>query len=91
MYFNITFLLTLFIYSRGMVAQCLERRTDDRDARSSNPAGGTSLRNCGNSVYPTLPVSFGGDTKSSRFLLCGVHARRNNRSHKEGKYMCNLS
>ena len=28
----------------------------------SNPAGGTSLRNFGNSVYPALPVSFGGES-----------------------------
>ena len=27
----------------------------------------------GNSVYPTLPVSFGGDTKSSWSLLSGVY------------------
>ena len=33
------------------------------------------LRNFGNSVYPTLPVSFGGDTKSRRSLLSGVYAR----------------
>ena len=30
----------------------------------SNPATVTSLRNFGNSVYPALPVSFGGDTKA---------------------------
>ena len=34
-----------------------------------------SLRNFGNSVYPSLPVSFGGDTKSRRSLLSGVYAR----------------
>ena len=41
----------------------------------SNPAAETSPRNFGNSVYPALPVSFGGDTKSRRSLLCGVYAR----------------
>ena len=41
----------------------------------SNPATVTSLRNFGNSVYPALPVSFGGDTKSRRSLLSGVYAR----------------
>ena len=44
------------------VAQWLECRTSDRGVLGSNPAVGTSLRNFGNSVYPTLPVSFGGDT-----------------------------
>ena len=29
----------------------------------SNPAAATSLQNFSNSVYPALPVSFGGDTK----------------------------
>ena len=40
-----------------------------------NHATATSLRNFGNSVYPALPVSFGGDTKSSRPLLSGVYGR----------------
>ena len=53
----------------------LERRTGDRVVLGSSPAGGTSLRNFGNSVHPTLPVSFGGDTKSRRSLLSGVYAR----------------
>ena len=38
-----------------------QRRNGDRVVLGLNPAGGTSLRNFGNSVYPTLPVSFGGD------------------------------
>ena len=42
----------------------------------------TSLRNFGNSVYPALPVSFGGDTKSRRSLLSGVYARGSKRSHQ---------
>ena len=42
----------------------------------SNPAVATSLQNFGKiSVYPTLPVSFGRDTKSSRAILSGVYAR----------------
>ena len=41
----------------------------------SNPAAATSLRNFGNSVYPALPVFFGGDTKSRRSLLSGFYAR----------------
>ena len=48
----------------------------------SNPAMVTSLRNFGNSVYPALPVSFGGDTKSRRSLLSGVYARGSKRSHQ---------
>ena len=40
------------------------------------------LRNFGNSVYPALPVSFGGDTKSRRSLLSGVYARGSKRSHQ---------
>ena len=53
----------------------LEHRTRDRVVLGSNPDGGTSLRNFGNSVYPALPVSFGGDNKSRRSLLSGVYAR----------------
>ena len=48
----------------------------------SNPTTVTSLRNFGNSVYPALPVSFGGDTKSRRSLLSGVYARGSKRSHQ---------
>ena len=36
------------------------------------PLRKTSLRNFGNSIYPALPVSFGGDTKIRRSLLSGV-------------------
>ena len=43
----------------------LERWTGDRTVRGSNPtAENFSLRNFVNSVYPALPVSFGGDTKT---------------------------
>ena len=44
------------------VAQWLERWTSDRGVLGSNPAGGTSLWQF--RLNPTLPVSFGGDTKS---------------------------
>ena len=61
----------------------LERWTGDRTVRGSNPAAENfSLRNFGNSVYPALPVSFGGDTKSRRSLLSGVYARGSKRSHQ---------
>ena len=57
----------------------------------SNPAAATLLRNFGNSIYPALPVSFGGDTKSRRSLLSGVYARGSKRSHQSALEMCNLS
>ena len=69
-----------------MGGQCpsgLERWLELATGRSrpgSNPAAATSLRNFGNSV--SLPVSFGGDTKSRRSLLSGVHARGRKRFHK---------
>ena len=40
----------------------LERWPGDWVVLGSNPAAATSLRNFGNSVDPTLPMSFGGDT-----------------------------
>ena len=55
-----------------VVAQWLERRTGDPGVLGSNPAGGTLLRSCGNFVYPTLSVSFGGDNKHGLSLLSGV-------------------
>ena len=58
----------------------LERWTGDRTVRGSNPTvENFSLRNFANSVYPALPVSFGGDTKSRRSLLSGVYARGSKR------------
>ena len=48
----------------------------------SNPTAETLLRNFGNSVYPALSVSFGGDTKIRRSLLSGVYARGSKRSHQ---------
>ena len=46
------------------------------------------LRNFGNSVYQTLPVSFGGETKTSKsrqFLLFGVYAKESKIPHTWGK------
>ena len=63
----------------------LEHWTGDRTIQGSNPtAENFSLRNFANSVYPALPVSFGGDTKSRRrrSLLSGVYARGSKRSHQ---------
>ena len=42
----------------------VDLRTGNRVVLGSNHAGGTSLRNFDNSVYPALPASFLGDTKS---------------------------
>ena len=67
----------------------LERWTGDRVVLGSNHAAVTSLRNFGNSVYPALPVSFGGDTKSRHSLLPGVFARGSKISHQSALEMCN--
>ena len=48
----------------------------------SNPTAENFASEHGNSVYPALPVSFGGDTKSRRSLLSGVYARGSKRSHQ---------
>ena len=45
----------------------------------------------GNSVYPGLPVSFGGDTVSRWPILSGVYARGSKRPHQSALEMCNLS
>ena len=64
----------------------LERWTGDQVVLGSNPAAATSLRNFGNSIYPILPVTFGGDTnkntKSRLSLLSGVYAKGSKRSHR---------
>ena len=65
--------------------------TGDRVVLGSNPAAATSLRNFGNSVYPTLLVSFRGDTKSRWSLLSGVYARESKRSHQSALETCNSS
>ena len=69
----------------------LERWTGDRMVLCLNPAAATSLRNFGISVYPALPVSFGGDIKSRRSLLSGVYVRGSKISHQSALEMCNLS
>ena len=61
-----------------------ERRTGDKVALGSNPADADSLQNFGNSDYPALPVSFGGDTSSH--LSC-VYARGSEKSYTGGKYV----
>ena len=53
-----------------------------RSRLGSNPAATTSLRNFGNSVYPTSPVSFGGDTKICRSLLSGVYCQGSKITHQ---------
>ena len=68
----------------------LERWTVDRVVLGSNPAAATSLRTFGNSVYPALPLSFGGYTKSRRSLLSGVYARGSKRSHQSALEVCKL-
>ena len=53
-----------------------------RYGSGSNPAAEILLWNFGNSVYPALPVSFGGDTQSRGSLVSGVYARGSKRSHQ---------
>ena len=66
----------------------LERWTGDRAVLGSNPDAASSLLNFGNSIYPALQVSFGGDTKSLRSLLTGVYARGSKRSHQSALETC---
>ena len=68
------------------MAQWLERATDNRVRILLRPFG-----NFGNFLYPTLPVSFGRDTKSRWSFLYGVYARGSKRSHQSALEMCNLS
>ena len=53
----------------------------------SNPTEAASLRNFGNSVYPALPVSFGGDTKKpsvpSIWCICQGRNKRSRQSALE--------
>ena len=69
----------------------LDHWTGDRVVLGLNPAAAISLQNFGNSIYPALPVSFGGDNKSCQSLLSGVYARGSKRSHQSALEMCNLS
>ena len=54
----------------------------DGPGRVRIPLRKNLLRNFGNSVYRTLPVSFRGDAKSRRPLLSGVYARGSKRSNQ---------
>ena len=73
----------------GAVAQWLERATDNRVVAGWNPA--EAVWKLGNFLYPwpTLPVSFGRDTKSRWSLLSGVYARGSKRPHQSALEMCN--
>ena len=51
----------------------VERRAFGRGDRGSKPP--PPFRNLGNFVHPTLPLSFGRDSKSRWSLLSGVYAR----------------
>ena len=53
----------------------LDRLTGDRVVMGSDLADAYSLRKFGNSIYPTLSMSFGGYTKNRRSLQSGVYAR----------------
>ena len=74
-------IITKTTYSWGAVAQWLELRTGDRGVLVRIMA--EQLRNFGNSIYPTLPLSFGGDTKSHRSLLSGDYATILKLNHSE--------
>ena len=62
-------------YRGGAVAEwvrALDWRPDGPGFESHCGKLFASLRNFGNSVYPALPVSFGGDTKNRRSLLSAI-------------------
>ena len=60
----------------------LKRLTGDWVVLGSNTALATSLWNFGNSVYPALPVSFGGDTSTSSTLYSAPSYSRITRREK---------
>ena len=60
-------------------SRVVERRAFGRRDQGSIPP--PPFQSLGNFVYPTLPVSFGRDSKSHWSLLSGVYARRSKRSH----------
>ena len=78
--------------SRLLKADCLMNNTTFLGCVSlvgrDSSVVGTSLRNLGKSVYPTLPVFFGWETISRR---SGVYARGSKRSLTGGKCVVNLS
>ena len=59
--------------SRAWWPSGLERWRPYGADRVRNPLRKTLLRNFGNSGYPALPVSFGGDTQSRGSLVSGVY------------------
>ena len=63
----------------GRGSRVVECRASGRRDRGSKPP--LPFQSLGNFIYPTLPVSFGGDSKSCWSLLSGVYARGNKRSH----------
>ena len=71
------------VYIRpGLYTLCRNTKLPENSSEVRIPLRKTSLRNFGNSVYPALLVSFGGDTKSRRSLLSGVYARGSKISHQ---------
>ena len=66
---------------------CGERRSPDKAADRGTVVQShlPPFRNLGDFVRPTLPVSFGRDTKSRWSLLSGVYGRGSKRSHTGGK------
>ena len=73
----------ILIYGGGAVAEwvrALDWRPDGPGFESH--CGKLFASELGNSVYPALPVSFGGDIKSRRSLLFGVYARGSKRPHQ---------
>ena len=60
----------------------LDHVTDDRKVLGENPTG--FAWKLWQFSYPTLPVSFARDTKSSWSLLSGVYARGSKISHTWG-------
>ena len=79
--------LRAFESDRSAVAQCLERAIDNRVVAGSNPTEADG--NFGNFQNPTLPVSFGRDTKNRWSLLSGVYVR-GSKTYHTGE-MSNLS
>ena len=68
---------------RDAVDQWLESATNNRGSWVRFPLA--PLGNVGNFIYPTLPVSFGRDTKTCWSLLSAVYARGSKRAHTGGK------
>ena len=73
------------MYGRSLRALACTGDRTVRDGFESHCMRTTSLRNFGNSVYPALPVFFGGDARTIKAVgpsyLAGVDARGSIRSH----------